>query len=128
MKKTIVLNMDYLDMNTIKKSEEEKSRKKLFKDAVKAFKTQMVGHESNFKIIKERTDRPEIIIEFDDSVWGDIHTDNLYSALIASESVSMIDSYIYDDKIINTNDVYLYEDKVEKEVSDLKDHLSKYSK
>jgi len=121
MKKTLVLNIEYLDMKTIKKADEEKSRKKLFKDAVKAFKIEMCGKESAFKITKEILESGEIVIEFDDDAWGDLHEDGVYAALIKSEVVNTIDSYVYDAKLTPKIDP-------EKDINDLKDHLSKYSK
>lgn len=108
-------------MKTIKKADEDKSRKKLFKNAIKSFKIEMCGKESVFKITKEILESGEIVIEFDDDAWGDFHEDGMYAALIKSDVVHTIDSYVYDGKAIAIIDP-------EKDINALKDHLAKYSK
>jgi len=118
MQKTIFLNVEYLDIKKVKKSEISELRKNLFDQAVNTFKKGM--HEflvdKSLKIIRQDFPLPEIVIEYDDN------NKKIYSKLIELDVVNVIDFMVYD-----------YTEKQDPQAKDnhideLKDKMSKYLK
>lgn len=95
MKKTLTLNVEYLNAKKLKKVDELAAREALFKDSLASFKKQMkVLFESKaFKITKENWTENEIVIEFAEVIW-----EKLYAALCKADIVSIIDSIVHEDK------------------------------
>ena len=92
MKKTIRLNLEYLDLKNkkISISEELNLRKDILRKAIKEFKNDIkdLFASSEIKIIKECFSRSEIIVEY--------QNDKTYDRLLKSDIVQVIDSQIYE--------------------------------
>jgi len=94
MKKTISLNIEYLDLKAkkISATEEVILRKNLLKKAIRQFKDQMKdSFDSNsIKILYEHMPN-EIIVEY-----NNFEADVIYNKLLKSEVVEVIDAQVYD--------------------------------
>lgn len=95
MKKTIRLNLEYLDLKNkkVSASEEADLRKNILRKSIKDFKNDLkdLFDSASLKIIKECFGRSEIIIEY--------HNKEVYDRLIKSDTVQVIDSQIYEDDV-----------------------------
>lgn len=95
MKKTITLNVDYLDAKKLKKTDELEQREALFKQSLATFKKQMkvFFDTKGIKILQENWTENEIIIEFENT-----NCELIYEDLRKSDIVSVIDSLVYQNK------------------------------
>jgi hypothetical protein len=94
MRKTLVLEVEYLDLKEKKlnKVQEEEARKKLFQKALKEFKIQTKDliDGGQLKIIKDYFPRHEILVEYPDD------NTKVYQKFLKLEIVRIIDSQIYE--------------------------------
>jgi hypothetical protein len=98
MKKAIIFTWEYLDTKKLSKSNEDLTRDIMFKECVTTFKKQM-SHwfdKDKIKIVNTYLDDREIVIEFDEKIWGGLD-EGLYGALRSCSVVEQIDSILRPD-------------------------------